>query len=320
MLIRAAAVQATPAFMDREATIAIAVKRIGEAARLGAQLIVLPESFVPGFPYWPRAFPLPARGRSLDALQRLRASAVRLWADDLAPVQEAARAAGATVIIGVTEEGERPALLYNSAVSIGPDGVILHVHRKIQLTFDERCVWSAGDGSSLRTVTAHGARVGTLICGNNSITLAKAALLLDGEQVHCGLWPGYSWMAEDVDLVSRGYAVEGRLFVIVAASHLTAAGVPADLPLREETGWDIGGGSGIIGPDGKWMVGPLIGEEGILVADLDLERSERYQAVRGAVDDYGRPDLLRLSVNRAPLRHRGTPSGAVQDGDWCTYS
>jgi nitrilase len=127
-------------------------------------------------------------------------------------------------------------------------------------------------------------------------------------------------MADDVELVSRGYAAEGRLFVIVAASYLTAADVPEHLPLREETGWDIDGGSGIVGPDGKWLVGPLLGEEGVLVADLDLERSARYRAVRDAVDDYGRPDLLRLNVNRAPLRHRGTPADVVRDADWRTYS
>jgi predicted amidohydrolase len=320
MTIRAAAVQATPAYMDRDRTIAIAVDRIAEAARLGAELIVLPESLVPGFPYWPRAFPLPERGRSLDALERLRANAVRLWTNDLDPVRTAARTAGATVVIGVTELGEAPALLYNSAVTIGADGEILQVHRKLQLTFDERCVWSAGDGQGLGVVDTSGTRIGTLICGNNSMTLAKAALLLDGEQIHCALWPGYRWMADDVNLVSRGYAVEGRLFVIVAASFLTAADVPEDLPLREETGWDIGGGSGIVGPDGSWLVGPLLNEEGVLVADLDLGRTARYRAVRDAVDDYGRPDLLRLSVNRAPLRHRGTPMDAVDDGDWRTYS
>lgn len=320
MLIRAAAVQATPRFMDRRETVVIAAERVAEAARRGAKLIVLPESFVPGFPYWPRAFPLPARGRSIDALQRLRANAVSLCEDHLLPVQDAARDAGATVVIGVTELGDHPALLYNSAVTIGPDGAILHVHRKIQMTFDERCVWSAGDGRGLGSVITQGARVGTLICGNNSITLAKAALLLDGEQVHCGLWPGYTWMVEDVDLVSRAYALEGRVFVIVAATYLNARHVPEDLALRSETEWDIGGGSGIVGPDGKWLVGPLVGEEGTLVADLDLERLARYRSVRDAVDDYGRPDLLRLSVNRSPFRHRGTRIDEVRDADWRLYS
>jgi predicted amidohydrolase len=320
MKICAAAVQATPVYMDKDATIARAARLVLDAAHRGAQLIVLPEAFVPGFPYWPRAFPLPARGRSLDALQILRAEAVRLWCDDLALIRDVARSESVTVVIGVTEVGEDPALLFNSAVTIGPDGEVAQIHRKLQLTFDERCVWSAGDAQGLETVDVLGVRVGTLICGNNSITLAKAALLLGGEQIHCGLWPGYTWMASDVDIVSRGYAVEGRLFVIVAASYLTAADVRNDLPLREETRWDINGGSGIVGPDGKWLAGPIFGKEGILLAEVDTKASDRHRSVRDAVNDYGRPDLLRLSVNRAPTRHRGTRSAEVMDGDWRTYS
>lgn len=320
MKIRAAAVQATPVYMNREESIAYAARLVHDAAHQGAELIVLPESFIPGFPYWPRAFPLPARGRSLDALDRLRSQAVRMTIDDLAPVRQAARSEGVTVVVGITEISDEPELLFNSAVTIGSDGEILQVHRKLQLTFDERCVWSAGDAQGLEAVDVLGTRVGTLICGNNSITLAKAALLLGGERIHCGLWPGYSWMAPEVEIVSRGYAVEGRLFVIVAASYLTVADVPEGLALREETQWDIAGGSGIIGPDGKWLVGPLLGEEGILVADIDTDLIERYRSVRDAVDDYGRPDLLRLSVNRAPMRHRGTRSDEVMDADWRTYS
>jgi nitrilase len=316
---RVAVVQATPVYLDRQGSLEVVVERIREAAGLGARLVVLPESFVPGFPYWPRAYPLPERGRSLDALQRLRDNAIRLHRDDLAGVQEVVRSARVTAVLGVTELGEHPALLYNSMITIGPDGDIRQVHRKLQLTFDERCVWSAGDAQGLDVLETEAGAVGGLICGNNSMTLAKATLLLGGEQIHCALWPGYTWMQPTVDIVSRGYAVEGRVFVLVAASFLPAAAVPSDAPFREETAWTVAGGSGIVAPDGRWLAGPALGEEAILTADIDVAELSRYRAVRDAVDDYGRPDLFRLHVNRAPMRTRDTRLEEDLSEDWRVY-
>ena len=49
---KAAAVMASPVFLDREATMEKACGLIAEAAGAGAGLIVFPEAFVPGYPYW----------------------------------------------------------------------------------------------------------------------------------------------------------------------------------------------------------------------------------------------------------------------------
>ena len=48
----AAAVQASPVFLDREATIDKACELIAKASRKGAHLIVFPETWVPAYPYW----------------------------------------------------------------------------------------------------------------------------------------------------------------------------------------------------------------------------------------------------------------------------
>ncbi|MFA9432037.1 carbon-nitrogen hydrolase family protein [Egicoccus sp. AB-alg2] len=318
--VTVAAVQAAPVFMDRAATVEKTAALVDEAAARGARLIVFPESFVPGFPYWPRAYPLPERGRSLDALAYLRAGAVDLARDELGPVREAAARNDAMVVLGVTERGGPGDLLHNSLVHIDVQGQVVHVHRKLQATFDERCVWSDGDATGLAVHDSPAGRLGGLICGNNSMTLAKAALLLAGEQVHCAVWPGYDWMFPNAEIVCRGYAVEGRCFVVVAASFLPEAHVPDDFPLRDDTSWRIDGGSGVIGPDGSWLGGPLLGEEGIVTAEVELDQLERQRAVRDAVDAYGRPDLFRLLVNVAPQRLRGEPAERVLGAEWRVYS
>lgn len=57
-VFKAAAVQAAPVYKDRpvyfdsKATLAKAVDIIAEAAQNGAKLIVFPETFLPGHPYW----------------------------------------------------------------------------------------------------------------------------------------------------------------------------------------------------------------------------------------------------------------------------
>ena len=48
--VRVAAVQATPRILDAEASVEKAVGLIGEAAGRGAELAVLPETFVPLYP------------------------------------------------------------------------------------------------------------------------------------------------------------------------------------------------------------------------------------------------------------------------------
>src|SRR3990170_3402013 len=50
--VTVSAVQATPVFLDRAGTLQVAREALANASGAGADLVVFPESFVPGYPDW----------------------------------------------------------------------------------------------------------------------------------------------------------------------------------------------------------------------------------------------------------------------------
>ena len=151
---RVAVVQLAPVFLDRAATLVRAVTALDEAARAGARLIVFPEAFIPGYPAWMwRLRPGTDMALTEQLHARLRANAVSLAGDDLAPLYQAARRNAACVVCGVNERDVKygGGTLYNTVVVVGPDGALLNRHRKLMPTNPERMVWGFGDATGLRS-------------------------------------------------------------------------------------------------------------------------------------------------------------------------
>ena len=290
----AAAVQAAPVFLDREATVEKACALIAEAGKAGADLIVFPETWVPGYPFWTSS----SQVFSGEIFTRLWKNAVEIPSSCASKLAHAAQQASAYVVIGINERDTvSRGTLFNTLLYLSPDGEIVHKHRKLMPTFTERTVWGFGDGSDLGLLETPLGRLGGLICWEHEMTLTKYALYAQGEQVHCAVWPAYSSQNNHIDFGMRQYAFEGACFVVSACGVVT----PGSLP--ESLGGDrvrANGGSAIIGPNGEYLAGPIFDSEGIIYATIDLEATIREKHSRDIAGHYARPDVLQLLVNAQP--------------------
>jgi nitrilase len=295
-----------PVVLDRAATLDRVVELVHEVADEGAQLAVFPEAYVPGYPVWIwHLRPGPDYGVTARIHAELVDNAVDLDADGLAPVRAAAASRGVTVVCGVHErEGSfGRSTLYNTLVTIGPDGEVRNRHRKLVPTNPERMVWGEGDGRGLRVVDTPAGRVGGLICWENYMPLARVALYGEGVEVYvASTWDsGDTWLA-----TMRHIAAEGRCWVLGSGCSLTLDDVPDTFPEREAVfagmspdTWLNPGDSVVVRPGGEVAAGPLHEEHGVLVADLDVERVASERRTLDVVGHYARNDVFRLTVDRS---------------------
>jgi nitrilase len=284
-----AAVQATPVFLDRAATVEVAARHVASA---DAELVVFPESFVPGYPDWVwRRSPM----SDGDWYARLVANAVRVDSPDLDPLRDAARDSGTTVAVGVTERSSSDTL-YNSVVYIDASGGIAGRHRKLVPTGAERLVWANGNDHLLTVIDVAGVRVGSLICWENYMPLARVAMYERGVDVL--LAPTWDNSDEWVPTL-RHIAKEGQIFVVGVTAFLRGCDVPRDLSDADELygGEDdfmSRGNTTIVAPGGEVIAGPLIGEAGVVTAELDLSRIAAGRRMFDPTGHYARPDVLSL--------------------------
>ncbi len=298
---KAAAVQAAPVFLNKEATIEKTCKLIQEAAGKGADLIAFPETFIPTYPYWPKEI----RGRApgYRAFVKLFKNSVEIPSPDTDILCEAARKASAYVVVGLNErDAMYQGTLYNTCLFIDKSGKILGKHRKLVPTYGERCVWGMGDGSDLNVFDTDLGRLGSLICGEHFMTLSRFSLFAKGEQIHIAAWPGRESVISTIDTMCKSYALEGQTFVVVSSGFITPDMIPDDFELKADTDWASRGGSGIIDPRGIYLAGPLYDQEGIVYADIDMEKIIWAKAMVDVVGHYARFDVANINFNPEKLR------------------
>jgi nitrilase len=300
--LRVAVVQSAPVLFDKHSAMKKIADWTREAAEHGANLIVFPEVFIPGYPrgltFGTRVGSRNANGRK--DWKRYWENAIDIPGEDTDTLGDIAREAGVYLVVGAVERDSEfsKATLYNSIVYIGPDGNVLGKHRKLVPTGSERLLWGLGDGSTLTVIDTPYGRIGGLICWENYMPLARTAMYAKGIDI---LITPTADARDTWQATLQHIACEGRCFVVSCNQFVTKDTYPTDLAcyeeIREEPEILCRGGSAIVGPLGEYIAAPLYDKEGILISDLDLSLVEQSRYDFDVVGHYNRPDVFQLTVN-----------------------
>ena len=320
--IRVAIVQHPPVFLNLDQSLERACSLIEEAANEGAAIIVFPETWLPGYPVWLDASPGAALwgNPSAKALYRvLSDNSVCIPGRHLDALRDLAGETGTYLVMGAHERLD--GTLYNTMVFIDKGGQEYLVHRKLVPTYTERLVWGRGDGSTLSALKTDHGTLGGLICWEHWMPLARAAMHAKGEIFHVAQWPSVHDLHQ---LASRHYAFEGQCYALAAGTVLTRQEMLAgfrSLNLADDRGIEIleaipeenelvmSGGSAIIGPDSRYVAGPIHAEARILYAEISPQRVTEGHLVLDTSGHYSRPDVFHLEVNDQPQRRVTLRSG-----------
>ena len=328
-ITKVAAAHVASVYMDAAGSARKAVSIIDEAARSGAELITLPESYIPGFPVWAALW---APIYNHEWFKRMAASSIRIDGPEIAQIRAAARRNGVFVSVGFSEGTDvSVGCMWNSNVIIGDDGAILNHHRKLVPTFFEKLVWAPGDGHGLRVHPTRIGRIGALICGENTNPLARYSMAAQGEQIHISafppIWPtrmpksgqNYDNVAAN-RIRAGGHSFEAKTFGILNASFMdhdmfAALTQGGDGQAREVLENTQRAATQFFDPTGASIGDVLQNEEGIAYATFDLNACVEPKQFHDIVGYYNRYDVFDLSIDRrriTPATFRG--EGGPQNG------
>ena len=303
-ILKVALAQISPVWLDKGATLKKIEATIQEAANEKAELVVFGEALLPGYPFWLALTDGAAWDTKVN--KELHAhyarNSIQIELGELDSVCKLAKENKIAIYLGIIERAQNRGghSLYCSLVYIDASGEIKSVHRKLQPTYDERLTWSPGDGNGLQVHSLKEFTVGGLNCWENWMPLPRTALYGLGENLHIAVWPGSDHNTKDI---TRFIARESRSFVISVSSLMKREDFPETTPhlaeiLKKAPAVMANGGSCIAGPDGEWLVEPVLDREGLLYHSLDFNRVYEERQNFDPVGHYSRPDVTKLTVNR----------------------
>jgi len=303
-ILKVGLAQIAPVWLNKKATLKKIATYVADAGAKDCDLVVFGEAIVPGYPFWLSITNGSAFNNQVQ--KEIHAhyikNAIQIEAGDLEEIQQIAKDQHIAIYLGMIERAKNRGghSLYCSLVYIDKEGLIQSVHRKLQPTYEERLTWSPGDGHGLQVHPLKQFSVGGLNCWENWMTLSRSALYGMGENVHIAVWPGAK---RNTDNITRFIAEEARSYCISVSGLLSKEDIPTDIPhydLIIENAPPIlaNGGSCIATPTGKWLIEPIVNQEGLFTAELHLNRILEERQNFDIAGHYSRPDVTQLHVNR----------------------
>ena len=302
--LKVALAQISPIWLDKNQTIEKIKNTIENASKEKAELIVFGEALLPGYPFWIGL----TNGATWNSSVQKEIHAhyvqnsITIEKGELDTICNLAKEYKMAIYLGIIERAQNRGghSIYASLVYINQEGVIKSVHRKLQPTYDERLTWAPGDGHGLQVHPLKNFTIGGLNCWENWMPLPRAALYGQGEDLHVAVWPGSDHNTKDI---TRFIARESRSFVISVSSLMKKSNFPSETPHVDEIIKNapeilVNGGSCIAGPDGEWILEPVINKEGIFYETLDFSRVLEERQNFDVVGHYSRPDITKLNINR----------------------
>jgi nitrilase len=302
--LKIALAQISPVWLDKDGTIDKIKDTVRKAAKEKAELLIFGEGFLPGYPFW-LAY-TDGASWNLKINKEIHAhymhNAIQIEKGDLDSICDLAREYQLAIYLGIIERAPDRGghSLYCSLVYINNGGEIKSIHRKLQPTYDERLTWAPGDGHGLKTHSLKQFTIGGLNCWENWMPLVRAAMYGLGENLHIAVWPGSDYNTRDI---TRFIARESRSFVVSVSSLMNKKDLPNNLPhldilINKTPEILANGGSCIAGPDGEWILEPVVDKEGIIFQTLDFNRIYEERQNFDPAGHYSRPDVTKLVVNR----------------------
>jgi nitrilase len=307
-MIKVAALQGAPKYLDLAGTLGKMKSILGEAADHGCKLIAFPEVYVPGYPYWVW-IERPYVGQNFFSL--LYRNSVQIPGPAVKEMSPMAHRFRLAMVVGVNEiEPNHSGTIYNTNLVFDADGALLGAHRKLVPTYAEKLVSANGDGSGYSVYETARGRLGTLACGENTNTLARYALLAQGEQIHVANFPAFpipNWYKETAAIRIRcqAHAFEGKLLVVASTGLIDEDCISANCLTAEDKAAIDGSNfalTGIFGPDGEAVGDVLVDQAGLVLGDIDLERCLTGKLMHDIVGHYSQPAILNLHLDAR--RHR----------------
>jgi len=323
--VKVAAVQAAPVFMDLKGTVAKTISLIEQAGKDGVELLVFPETWLPGYPFWAWLGP-PAWG--MQFVQAYSQNSLEINSAEYRAIQVAAKDSKVHVMLGFSERYNNT--LYIAQAFIGDEGETIFTRRKLKPTHVERTIFGNGDGSDFQVVDTSLGRVGGLCCWEHIQPLSKYVMFSDNEQIHCAAWPAFGLYAgiayslgHEVNMrASQIYALEGQCFVIASCALVTQDMVDSLCKTDDQRALlSTGGGySKIFGPDGSQISEDLApDQEGLVISEIDLSMIPLAKAAADPAGHYSRPDVVQVLLDRSkrtPVVERSLSDGeSLENGN-----